>query len=249
MTAELITSSDAVAPELVPMPSDAADVCPLCRSGRTRPDQLCFSCERTSTQVEHPCELVIPISYYTTPSALRDRMHDYKEHPNQEVRERESHYVAAIMVRYLVEHYDALVARFGDWDNVVAVPSSHHDDAPALQIAIEANFPSLIGPFARPLGRGPGVMNFNQASPTGFIATTESADLSRRTLLVDDTYTTGARIQSAHHALVAAGFAVVAAVIVARKINPDPQYGSDRLWERQSAIPFEFSSQPWWARP
>ena len=57
-------------------------------------------------------------------------------------------------------------------------------------------------------------------------------------LLVDDTYPTGARLQSAHHGLVAAGSTVVAAIVVTRKINPDPRYGSDRLWERQAAVPF-----------
>lgn len=248
MTARLITSSHMLAPELVPMPQDAPDVCPLCRSGRTRPDQLCFSCQRTSAQVLHPCELVIPISYYTTPSALRDRMHDYKEHPDPGVREEQSRYVAAILVRYFVEHRDALAARFGDWDDVAAVPSTHHDNPPALQTAIEANFPDAIGRFTRPLARGPGTMTFNQASPTGFVPIAGAAITGRRVLLIDDTYTTGARLQSAHHALVAAGSTVVAAIVVTRKINPDPRYGSDRLWERQSAVPFDFSSPPWWSR-
>lgn len=249
MITGLIASSDALAPELVPMAPDAPDVCPLCRSGRTRPDQLCFSCERTSTQVPYPCELVIPISYYTTPSPLRDRMHDYKEHPDQVVREVQSHHVAAIMVRYLLEHQDVLIARFGDWDEVVAVPSGRHDDVPALQTAIESNFPDELGPFARPLVRGAGTMAFNQASPTGFVAVAGSAGPGRRTLLIDDTYTTGARLQSAHHALVASGYDVVAAVVITRKINPDPRFGSDRLWDRQVAVPFEFSSRPWWAHP
>lgn len=245
----LNASSDLLAPELVPMPKDAPDVCPLCRSGRTRQDRLCFSCERTSAQVLYPCELVLPISYYTTPSALRDRMHDYKEHPDPAVREDQSHSVAAILARYLVEHHDALIARFGAWDEVVAVPSTHHDNRPALQTAIEANFPDALGPFTRPIEHGPGAMTFNQASPTGFIPIAGSAISGRRMLLVDDTYTTGARLQSAHHGLVAAGSTVVAAIVVTRKIKPDPRYGSDRLWERQTAVPFNFCSPPWWVRP
>lgn len=247
MISDLTSISDMLAPELVPMAQDAPDVCTLCRSGRTRPDKLCFSCERTSAQVAYPCELVIPISYYTTPSVLRDRMHDYKEHPELQVRREQSRYVAAILVRYLVEHRDRLVARFGDWDVVVAVPSTHHSDPASLQNAVEAHFPDLIGSFARPLERGPGAMKFNQANPAGFVPTTASTKSGRRTLLIDDTYTTGARLQSAHHALVAAGSKVVAAIVVTRKINPDPRYGSDRLWERQAGAPFDFLSPPWWA--
>lgn len=247
MTPDLITLSDMLAPELVPMPSDAPDVCPLCRSGRTRPDQLCFSCERTAAQVPYPCELVVPISYYTKPSALRERMHDYKEHPDPIVRMEESKNVAAILARYFVENHDAFVVRFGEWDDVVAVPSTHHDSAPALQTAIEASFPDALGPFARPLVCGPGTMAFNRASRTGFVPDSGAVVRARRVLLVDDTYTTGARLQSAHHALVSAGASVVATVVVTRKINPDARYGSDRLWERQVAIPFDFCTPPWWA--
>jgi hypothetical protein len=198
--------------------------------------------------VAHPCELVIPISYYRTPSVLRDRMHDYKEHADAAVRAEQARNVAAILVRYLVEHHTAFIHRFGGWDDVVAVPSTHHDNAPALQNAVEAHFPDALGPFSRPLTRGPGAMKFNQASPTGFVLAPRARIAGRRVLLVDDTYTTGARLQSAHHALAKAGATVAAAVVVTRKINPDPQYGSDLLWERQAALPFAFGATPWWAR-
>ncbi len=247
MTANLTRISDMLAPELVPMPMDAPDVCPLCRSGRTRVDHLCFSCERTSSQVDFPCEMVIPISYYTTPSPLRDRMHDYKEHPEPDVREEEARHVSAILARYVAQHHDLFVDRFGPWDSVVAVPSTHHLHAPALQVAVEANFPEELGPFTQPLVLGPGTMGFNQASPLGFVPRAGEMLTNHRVLLVDDTYTTGARLQSAHHALVEAGAVVVAAVVVTRKINPDRRYGSDRLWERQTAKTFDFSQPPWWA--
>ena len=77
LTNELIALSDALASELVPMPADAPDVCPMCRSGRTSPNGLCNSCSGTSCQVAYPCPMVIPISFYTKPSRLRDRMHDF----------------------------------------------------------------------------------------------------------------------------------------------------------------------------
>jgi predicted amidophosphoribosyltransferase len=231
------------------MPRDAPDVCPLCRSGRTRRDHLCFSCERTSAQVTYPCDLVVPISYYTTPSPLRDRMHDYKQHPDPGVREVQARLVAAIAARYLVQHHDAFVARFGEWDEVVAVPSTHHAGVAALQSAIETNYPEAIGPFTRPLVRGPGHMSFNQASTTGFVLADGSDVTDHRILLLDDTFTTGARLQSAHHSLVEAGATVVTAVVVTRKINPDARYGSDRLWERQIRVPFQFAAAPWWAGP
>lgn len=246
MTDDLTSISDQLVDELVPMPIDAPDVCPLCRSGRTRRDRLCFSCERTSAQVTYPCDLVVPISYYTTPSPLRDRMHDYKQHPDPAVRKVQARLVAAIAARYVVQHHEALVARFGVWDEVVAVPSTHHTGVAALQSAIEANFPEALGPFTRPLVCGPGQMSFNQASTTGFVLADGADVTDHRILLLDDTFTTGARLQSAHHALVEAGATVVTAVVATRKINPDARYGSARLWERQARLPFQFAAAPWW---
>ncbi len=52
---------------------------------------------------------------------------------------------------------------------------------------------------------------------------------------------------SAAHALQSAGVDVIAGLVVARKINPDPKYFTDELWDRQNAIPFAFTDPPWWA--
>ncbi|MFC7729816.1 hypothetical protein [Actinomadura keratinilytica] len=42
----------------------------------------------------------------------------------------------------------------------------------------------------------------------------------RTVLLIDDTWTTGSRIQSASHTLKAAGAAKVVAVVLGRRVNP-----------------------------
>ena len=249
MRDNLTSISDQLVDELVPIPRDAPDVCPLCRSGRIRGSRLCRSCDKTSAQVDYPCDLVVPISYYTTPSPLRDRMHDYKEDDDPNVRKVQAKCVAAIVARYFFHHRDAFIGRFGEWDEVVAVPSTHHDGVPALQSAIETNYPEALGPFTKPLARGPGHMDFNQASSSGFVPVDGADVTDHRILLLDDTSTTGARLHSAHHALVEAGATVVAAVVVTRKINPDPKYGTDRLWKRQTRIPFQFAAAPWWAEP
>jgi predicted amidophosphoribosyltransferase len=247
MDPELATTSDALSEELVPIPDDAADVCPLCRSGRTRPTRLCFSCEATSGHVGFPCPVVIPISYYTTPSPLRERMHDFKEAESEKVRALESRNVASVASRYVAEHADRLAEVFGPWDRTVAVPSTHHSDAPALQVAIETNFPDPFAPFERPLTyNSDSNMRFRQADEDGFLLDPEIDIAGRRYMLIDDTFTTGARVQSAHHALIAAGAAVPVIVIVTRKINPDATYGTDQLWARQSSVPFEFGSVQWW---
>jgi hypothetical protein len=41
---------------------------------------------------------------------------------------------------------------------------------------------------------------------------------------------------------------VIAIMCVARKINPDPQWGTDQLWARQNNVAFSFTASPWWQR-
>ena len=236
--------SDSLAPDLVPMPGDAHDVCPICRSGRTSASAPCYSCQQTTGQVSHPTKQVIPISYYTKPSRLRDRMHDYKEHEDAEVRRTEGRAVAAIVARYLNEHAAALADSFGGWNAAVAVPSTTRPGPPALQTAIEEHFGDVVGPFENCLTLGSGQMGFNEASENGFQVVGHIA--SRSFLLIDDTFTTGARLQSAHHALASAGATVPVSMVVTRKINPSETYGTEALWERQRKVPFRFDDPPWW---
>ncbi len=188
--------------------------------------------------------MIIPISFYAKPSRLRDRMHDFKEHAEPAVRASEGKAVASIVARYISEHGTALAERFGAWDATVAVPSTHHDDPPLLQTSIEQNFPDVLTPFDQPLSRGTSDMGFNQASETGFSVTDDV--VGQRFLLLDDTFTTGARLQSAHHALIAAGATVPVAIVVTRKINPSTTYGGLDMWDRQTKIDFRFDSPPWW---
>jgi len=174
-------------------------------------------------------------------------MHDFKEHPDADVRAEEGRAVASLLARYMHEHSEAMSHTFGHWEATVAVPSSRHDRLPALQLAIQDNFADYLSPFERPLRRGTDDMDFNQAKPAGFVLNdTGTAIRGRSYLLIDDTFTTGARLQSAHHALIAAGATVPAAVVVTRKINPSIEYGSQDMWDRQVAAGFDFGSNPWW---
>lgn len=225
------------------MPGDADDVCRVCRTGRKPEYDLCYSCGQTTSQVGYPAEQIVPISYYTKPSPLRERMHDYKA-AGDKVRGPEGRAVAAIIARYLKEHADALADKFGGWDAVVAVPSSRPSVRPALQIAIEHHFADVVGPFENCLTKGAGTTGRNRASECAFEA--DGNLKGRSLLLIDDTFTTGASLQSAHHALVAAGAEVPVPVVVTRKINPSEKWGTQAVWERQSREPFHFDDPPWW---
>jgi predicted amidophosphoribosyltransferase len=240
---ELIAITDAICDELVAMAPDAADVCPVCRSGKSATARTCWSCGNVMSQVRHPCKSVIPISYYRKPSKFRDIMHDYKESDDAETRYRESRVVGGILTRYLVENGEALVSHFGQWDVIVPVPSTKTSPPSALSSTLVTHFSEFLAP-SEFLVRGSGTMSFNHASETGFESIEDIRGAS--VLLIDDTYTTGARLHSAAHALQSAGAFVVAGLVVARKIDPVPRYYSEELWLRQADIPFSFRDRPWW---
>ena len=241
---QLVGVTDAIVVELVPMPPDAPDVCPICRSGKSLNFPTCWSCGHVRAQVAYPCPIVIPISFYRKPSPFRERMHDYKESPDLSVRLAQSRIVGGILVRYLVENGEQLADTFGKWDAVVPVPSTKNPAPSALTHAITEDYSDFVTPIEW-LVRGTGSMKFNNASQSGFEVSAEIG--GAKVLLVDDTFTTGARMNSAAHALRAAGAVIIAGLVVARKINP-PQFNTGDLWERQAAIPFDFADEPWWGR-
>jgi predicted amidophosphoribosyltransferase len=248
---DLVTLTDNFAQFLVPIPADAVDVCPICRTGKQPNYALCYSCGKVSSSFATPCRTIIPISYYTTPtegpgSPLREAMHDFKEHDDIDTRHKARHIVGGILVRYMHEHGQRMTEVYGPWDAIVAVPSTHHDQQPALAETVTSDFARLFDAPWPILGRGTGEIQRNRFSPEGFqIVGTVPEGL--KVLLIDDTLTTSASLQSAAHVLATAGAKVIAAVVIARKINPSPTFGSQDVWDRQSAIPFSFTAAPFWA--
>lgn len=98
--------------------------------------------------------------------------------------------------------------------------------------------PPLAEDFRQVLERGDGPLGHNQASDTGYRV---AADVDgANVLLVDDTFTSGARIQSAASALTLAGATVIAAVPIGRVINPGFSTATAALWEAARAEPFDF---------
>lgn len=241
---------ESIIEHLVPIPAAADDVCPHCHSSCEPTWDQCWSCGQVQSKIGRPCPNVIPISFYTRPvdgeasSPFRDVMHDFKEHDDPAVRQHASRTVGAIITRYLLAHHDALEDDFGAWDAMVPVPSTSHDDRPALAIAID-HFDSRITPPDHLLVNGPDQIGRSKPASNGFAV---NADVEgQRIALVDDTFTTGAHLQSAAAALQTAGAEVAFAVVVARKIQPNPDYpASVAVWESQSSTPFDFDDPPFW---
>jgi phosphoribosylpyrophosphate synthetase len=165
-------------------------------------------------------------------------LRSYKDGWTRQVRERSALLVAALLARFLFLHGTCIRDKYGDWDFLTSVPlSSGRAGIHPFEAALEW-VPWLSQQHRRVLGRGAGAAAHNSASDDAFRAV---ADIrGTRVLLIDDTYTTGARAQSAASALTHAGGTCVAIVPVGRVINPQFADFVQEYWEAQRAIRFRF---------
>jgi hypothetical protein len=189
-------------------------------------------------QVRRPCHRVVPLSLYAIPGELHTTLRRYKDGGSGADRRRYTALVVSLLARFLFDHGDCLRSgRAGGWDFVTTVPSTVRPGPHPLMDALRL-VPWLATQHRETLLRGPGTMGHNIASDDGFVV---RADVQgARVLMVDDTFTTGARAQSAASALQLAGARVVAVVPVGRVI--DPRQGGQTLeyWMSRSRRRFDF---------
>ncbi len=221
-----------------PVPARGPGVCAICH-GCTRPGfSTCYSCAHVTGQVRRPCHRIVPLSVYAIPGGLHATLRRYKDGGVAEDRYRHTVFVASLLARFLFDHGDCLQGgRAGGWDLITTVPSSGRPGRHPLERALGL-VPWLAAQHRETLTRGAGTMGHNMASDTGFVARPDVR--GARVLLVDDTFTTGARAQSAASALQLAGARVIAVVPVGRVIDPSHGEHAQAYWKSRSREPFDF---------
>jgi phosphoribosylpyrophosphate synthetase len=94
--------------------------------------------------------------------------------------------------------------------------------------------------FHQPLlARGPAHADHNVADDDVFSVRRRLS--GERVLVIDDTFTTGARLQSAVSALRLSGASAVACVVVGRIIDPEWNENCRQIWDQARATPFSFA--------
>lgn len=224
-----------------PVPAGGPGVCPLCHAGLPAGYRLCHSCALTTSQVSHPTRHVVPVTLYQAPGPLWRLLRGYKDGPPA-IRGLLTVHVAAILGRFTARHLPCLAGALGgEPDAVTTVPTTRRErpGPHPLQAAVMAV--AALAPLHQPLlAPGPALTGHNQAGDTTFQVSRALA--GQRVLLIDDTFTTGARLQSAASALSLAGASAVAALTVGRVIWPGRNENCRRIWEQASAAPFSFAS-------
>ena len=224
---------------LTPPPPAGDGVCDICHGAPNPGFPRCFSCSQTVAQVTHPVELVVPISLYEVPGQLHHVLRNYKDGYTEAIRSELRPRVAALLWRFLSTHGPHIVEAAGaDWDLITSAPASgKRAGRHPLELAIALAAP-LADQYQATLERGTGPLAHNCASDSGYAVTANVTGANL--LLVDDTFTTGARIQSAASALTLAGANVVAAVPIGRVIKPAFSDSTAALWDAARDERFDF---------
>ncbi len=224
----------------VAVPAAGPGVCAVCRSGPRPGYAVCFSCQEVMRQVSHPVTNVVPISLYALNSQLWHVLRYYKDGSGRSA-ELLATQVAAIIARFTARHLRCVTAAAGgDPAVVTSVPSTRPQPRSGrhpLETAVmrAGRLASLYQPL---LVRGPGYADHNQADDDAFTVPRRLG--GERVLLLDDTFTTGARLQSAASALRLRGASAVAAVVVGRVINPEWNENCRRIWDQARETQFSF---------
>jgi predicted amidophosphoribosyltransferase len=188
------------------------DVCLTFTDGYPR----CYTCARTPQALD----ALAPISYSVAAGQLHHVLAAYKRHDGR-VGRRLSTELAAVLWRFLSEHERCLAQAAGvpSFDLVATVPSGDGErdgSHPLHRIVSE-----VVGPtrdrHQRLLRRSSVPVTSHEFDPRRYELTCRPPHGA--VLMIDDTWTTGANIQSAATVLKDAGAQTVAALVIGRHLN------------------------------
>lgn len=188
--------------------------------------EVCFACH----QLPPLLQAVAPISYSVAGEQLHHVLAGYKRVHGRIGRGFQLD-LAAVLWRFLANHEKCLAAAadVDGFDRVCTVPSGDvvRDEAHALRHIVGDLVLPARERFARLLVRTEKAVAERAFDREKYRALERVDDAA--VLLIDDTWTTGASAQSAAGALLDAGAAVVAAVVIGRHIHRDFQDNERRL--------------------
>lgn len=237
MTAEHYTDPYIAAYRRVPPVGDG--ICTLFHRGVPFGTDMCYSCKVTTRQVTMPVREILPISLYEVPDQLWNVLRNYKDSRVPEVRRQFGMVVAATIARFAARHWACVVQAVGGEPSVVTtVPSTGGRTPPHPLVLAVRKIGQLTPLYQGLLDLGDVQLRRLRASDRGFVS---KYDLSgHRVLLIEDTFTTGTRTQSAVSALRIAGATSVGVLAVGRVVEPGHSLDDQRAWDYGKASRFSY---------
>ena len=223
------------------VPKAGDGICVRCHGCPNPGFATCWSCATVERQVSRPCDLVVPVSLYEIPSQLHHVLRHYKSGNYPTMEADFTRRVAALLGYFVVTHGDHIRSAAGrDWDVITTVPSSTGRTGQHPLVTAIGLLPTLRDQHEPLLRKGPVDVAHLNADDRGYVA--KRPLTGRSVLLVDDTFTSSARAQSAASALAIAGAHVLAILPVGRVINPGYSDAAAEYWKRQRRAPFSWDT-------
>ena len=189
---------------------------------------MCFACRLVARRLGAVLAPVLPMRMCPLPGPLYTVLMGYKEAPVAEARARFGPLVRSMSAAFLRAHADCVAALAGGRpDFVLPVPSTARPSGspiarvPGLAADVESALPGVrwTGLLCR---TGEPVSHMHPSARAFFVPPTLRGRIAgRRLVLLDDTYVSGARSQSAAAALRRAGAASVVVVALGRVLRPE----------------------------
>ena len=224
----------------VPVPYIGSGTCDRCHGRPGEGYSRCYSCAQNDWQLSAPCSTIVPVSLYEIPSQLHHFLRHYKSGAMPAQASQFSLNVVAVLCHFLSKHRLCIAySAGGDWDLITTVPSTggrvgEHPLVRALRMV-----PAYFREYEQLLAAGAAKITHNSARDDGFKVMRDVR--GARILIVDDTFTSGARAQSAASALNLAGATVTAIIPVGRVVNPRWE-GTQQWWDTQRRQRFSFDT-------
>ncbi len=217
--------SDAALPWLTPVPPAGFGVCEVCHVFVKGDFRRCFSCNESSGQVTLPIERVVPISLMSTTGQLYS---DLKAYKGAYASSAASLRISALIGRFRSGHLQCLLGGRSDCDVVTVVPSTRRQGRHPL-VDVLARLEYFKARYRDVLVASSTPPTHREARDNGYNMTESVA--GKCVLLVDDTFTSGAHLQSAASALQLAGADLTAALVVGRRFKADYSEATEAFWK------------------
>jgi hypothetical protein len=189
---------------------------------------VCFACRLVARRLGAVLAPVLPMRMCPLPGPLYTVLMGYKEAPVAEARARFGPIVRSLAAAFLGAHADCIAALAGGPPQfVLPVPSTARPGGspiarvPGLAAAVESALPGVRWTGLLCRTREPVGHMHPSARAFAVPPTLRCRVAGRRLVLLDDTYVSGARSQSAAAALRRAGAASVVIVAMGRVLRPD----------------------------
>lgn len=197
----------------------APGICYVCRGPAKAGFSRCFTCEQHLTAAQSSVsDVVVPISYAVKRTQHAYALAAYKSTPSREIQTS----LLDLLMLFITDHHRCIAkaAHIDQWSHLAVVPSTRgRPGEHPLRTLIGNRFLLPWIHLTANTAVSPQLRAFHKDR---FTVHTSSKDVAgAHVLLFEDTWTTGARVQSAAYAIKQAGAARVATVVLGRHVNTE----------------------------